>query len=181
MTSAFSMERSSDGSPWLFQINCSLSEHRKDRRSNSETQTGTNRHANYFIPQHNSHLTSTTSLSSTVGPEVILKHSRFGFRCTSEDHLTVDCLHMQELCCLKVLTGVYLLCSPDWDIHVSRQCLRRSSGAADRYVMKAAASMALKGSVSNSFFISDIWWETQRGNKQAYQVRGFCKYASDLN
>ena len=36
------MERSSDGSPWLFQISCSLSEHRNDRKSNSDTKTHTN-------------------------------------------------------------------------------------------------------------------------------------------
>lgn len=35
MTMAFSMERSSDGRPWLFQINCSLSNDRNDLKSNS--------------------------------------------------------------------------------------------------------------------------------------------------
>lgn len=35
MTRAFSIDRSSDGSPSPFQISCSLSEHRKWRKSNS--------------------------------------------------------------------------------------------------------------------------------------------------
>ncbi len=39
MTRAFSIDRSSDGNPSLFQISCSLSEHRKWRRSNSANQS----------------------------------------------------------------------------------------------------------------------------------------------
>lgn len=80
----------------------------------------------------------------------------FFFRISSYNGQISNCI--LSIKCLNgiLLSKAQLLCSPDWAIQVSRQCLRRSSGAADKYVMKAAASIALTGSVSNSFFISDI-------------------------
>lgn len=64
MTRAFSMERSSDGNPWLFQMSCSLSEHRKERRSNSAGQQkkkNTSKRANFSISAFKRQKTKTIS------------------------------------------------------------------------------------------------------------------------
>lgn len=66
----------------------------------------------------------------------------------------------------------YKLSRPVNLVHASKQVFLRPSGAAERYVIKAAASWALLGRVANSSVISATWKRERERGRDGYVLRG---------
>lgn len=65
-------------------------------------------------------------------------------------------------------------------VHASKQVFLRPSGAAERYVINAAASWALLGRVANSSVISATWKRERETERDGYVLRGKKKKASQI-